>query len=262
MTATQFCHPILAAARAEIGGKLMNTRTRFLIGGVGALVPILLNLVVVDLETQLQSVTMLSVTSYLLRTCALFAVGGIVVTVFNSDEHVPAKLFQLGIVAPALLTALLNGHNVDVTKLNKPNVAARAMSDASTSAAKFGWRWPDLISSAYAQAEEKSAKQFKEFTLPDETPVQQITRGFFGTTTRNIWFVIAGSYLEPQNAERQAKEFHAKGFDAEVYLPWGDNKFYAVVIGAQMNLKDATALQAKAVKAGLPSDTFLWTFPQ
>lgn len=244
----------------------MNARARFLTGGVGALVPILLNLVVVDLDTQLQDVTALSVVSYLLRNIALFVVGGIVVTFFNASEESPPKLFQLGIVAPALLTALLNGHNVDVSKLSQDGVHARATPDARAASSSVSWHWPDLISSAYAQTEATATatatKDYKSFKPPVETPTQQITRGFFGTTTKNVWFVIAGSYIKPENAEREARELRAKGFEADVYQPWGGNKFYAVVIGALLPLQDAAALQAKAIKAGLPPDTFLWTFPQ
>jgi hypothetical protein len=240
----------------------MNARNRFLTGGLGALVPILLNLVVVDLQTQLQDVTALSVVSYLLRNVALFAVGGIVVTFFNASEQAPAKLFQLGIVAPALLTALLNGHNVDVTKPGLAGVRVGATPQARAASASVSWHWPDLIGSAYAQPAAPATPDFKIFQPPVETPAQQITRGLFGSTARNVWFVVAGSYLKPENAEHEAKALRAKGFDADVYRPWGDNKFYAVVIGAQLPLPDATALRTRAVQAGLPADTYLWTFPQ
>lgn len=55
-----------------------SPRTRFMIAGLGGITPVLLSLVVIDLETLLLDVTPLAVVSYLIRVLALFAVGGLV----------------------------------------------------------------------------------------------------------------------------------------------------------------------------------------
>jgi hypothetical protein len=237
----------------------MNLRHKFLIGGLGALVPVLLNLLVIDLEALRLSITPLVVASYGLRVLGLFIVGGIVVTFFNRDEQVPAKIFQLGIAAPALLTALINGNNV-----NLPRMAQAAPQSAASASA---WHLPDLIPSARAQtpapaARAAAAPAFKTFTLPEETPRQQIARGLWGTTQKNVWFVVAGSYLDKSQAEQRALQLRRKGFEADVYLPYGSNPYYAVVIGAQLTAPDATQLRNRAVTAGLAADTYLWTLPR
>ncbi|MCQ8131025.1 hypothetical protein, partial [Methylomonas rivi] len=89
----------------------LSDRQRFLFAGLGGIMPTLLNLIVIDLETLLLSVTLLSVLSYLIRVLALFAIGG-VVGWLNRSECDPVKLFQLGIAAPALITAAMNGGRV------------------------------------------------------------------------------------------------------------------------------------------------------
>ena len=45
---------------------------RFLFAGLGGLAPLLLNLVVIDLQTLLLDLTLLAVLSYLMRVLALF----------------------------------------------------------------------------------------------------------------------------------------------------------------------------------------------
>lgn len=92
--------------------------------------------------------------------------------------------------------------------------------------------------------------------------MQQVYRGLFGATPKNVWFVISGSHPTREAAEKHAAEIRGKGFPAEVYAPYGNNPYYAVVIGSQMTLSEARQLRLKAIRSGLPKDTYLWTFPQ
>ena len=216
---------------------------RFLFAGLGGLAPLLLNLVVIDLQTLLLDLTLLAVLSYLIRVLALFALGGIVGWL-HKTECDPVKLFQLGIAAPALITAAINGGQVTIPE--KPADSHRQSTG--------------IVSVAYAQT--AAEERVKTFSLPRETPAQQIYRGLFGATPKNVWFVIAGSHLTLQAAENQVAALHKRGFPADVYAPYGGNPYYAVVIGAQLTREEARQLRAKAVRAGLPGDTYLWTFPQ
>lgn len=225
----------------------MSTRTKLLIGGLGGVAPVLINLVVIDLQTLLLDLTLLAAISYCVRVVALFAIGGIV-AVLNKTENNPFKVFQLGIAAPALITAAINGSHVTIPEQPSPHAAATGSGHRIA-----------LISSAFAQPDQQEIKQF---TLPKETAIQQITRGLIGSTPSNVWFVIAGSHLKKEDAEAQAAKIRAKGFAADVYAPYGDNPYYAVVIGAQLTRTEAQELRMKAINAGLPQDTYLWTFPR
>ena len=65
----------------------MKTYKKILIGGLGALTPIIMNLLVIDLEVLLLNVTLFAVLGYTIRVIILFYLGGI--TAFlHKDEHV------------------------------------------------------------------------------------------------------------------------------------------------------------------------------
>jgi SPOR domain len=176
------------------------------------------------------------VISYAIRQLALFSIGGLVGLLNREDD--PLKLIQIGIAAPAMITAMLNARQVPI-----PNAQAR------------------INLTAFAYAQELPQSQLKTFTLPQETVGQQISRGLFGSVPTNVWFVIAGSFSIREDAIKQAEEVRRKGFKADVYLPYGDNKYYAVVIGAQLTRPQAAQLRSRAIQAGLPADRYLWTFP-
>jgi hypothetical protein len=232
----------------------LGTRKKCVIGGLGALAPILLSLLVIDLETLLVRITPLTVFSYLIRVTALFGVGGLV-AILNKEENDPWKIFQLGIAGPALFTTVINGSNVTLPK-NSANAEA-------VSSIAIGYTEKlSPFASAYAQTPGAEDKKIKKFSLPKETPSQQIARGLFGSTPKNLWFVIAGSHLKQEDAARQAEQIRAKGFSADIYESYGGNPYYAVVIGAQLTRSEAEQLRLKAIQEGLPNDTYLWTFPR
>lgn len=222
----------------------ISGRDRFLFAGLGGIAPVLLSLIVIDLQTLLFDLTVLAVLSYLIRVLALFALGGLVGWLHQTERD-PVKIFQLGIAAPALLAAAINGNRVTL-----PQVPPEAPVQGSL----------QLVLPVYAQP--RPEPEVKQFSLPKETPMQQVYRGLFGKTPNNLWFVIAGSHRTQEAAANQAREFRRKGFEAEVYAPYGGNPYYAVVIGAQLTQAEARQLRLKAITAGLPQDTYLWTFPQ
>lgn len=215
-----------------------------MIAGLGGIAPVLLSLVVIDLQTLLLDLTLLAVLSYLIKVLALFAIGGLVGWL-NKTESDAVKLFQLGIAAPALITAAINGGRITLPeKATEPSVSSSI----------------SIVSQTYAQP--TLAQEVKQFSLPQETPRQQIYRGLFGATPKNVWFVISSSHPTQEAAEKQAADCRKKGFSADIYAPYGSNPNYAVVIGSQITLSEARQLRLKAIKSGLPQDTYLWTFPQ
>lgn len=67
-----------------------------------------------------------------------------------------------------------------------------------------------------------------------------------------------------EDAEKQAKQISEKwqGFEGEVYAPYGEDPYYAVVIGANLTYQEARQLRQRAIAAGFSKDTYLWTFPK
>src|SRR5437762_7282901 len=79
---------------------------RILIGALGAFTPILMNLLIVDFNV-IPTLTKYDFIGYSVRTLVLLFIGGIV-GYFNKSERNMMKLFQLGLAAPALITASIN----------------------------------------------------------------------------------------------------------------------------------------------------------
>ena len=245
-----------AGADVRARGDKLGDRQRIIAGGLGALVPVVLSLIVVDLETLRLEFTLLSVLSYALRAAGLFFLGALVGWA-HKKEHDAFKVLQLGMAAPALLTTLINANRVSV-----PQTPQTAPTQASTL-----W-FPGVIQSAYAQPPTPTAAAtpqtptIRQYKYPAETPAQQIKRGLFGVTAKNVWYVVVASHLKAQDAETEAAQVRAKGFVAQVYAPYGTNPYYSVIIGANLTQSDAQKLRTQAIQAGLPKDTYLWTFPQ
>ncbi len=94
----------------------MTPRKRFLIGGGGALMPVLVSILAVDVATIIDSdsgMTTGNVVGFVIRYIILFVVGGVVAWL-HEDEQKSFKLFELGIAAPALITSLVTAQGVVV----------------------------------------------------------------------------------------------------------------------------------------------------
>src|SRR5262245_17192775 len=83
-------------------------KRKVVIGGLGALTPIIISLLVVDLGVVFKGVTTVVFLTYTIRVLVLFYLGALVACL-HKDENDQLKLFELGIAAPALLTVLING---------------------------------------------------------------------------------------------------------------------------------------------------------
>lgn len=221
----------------------MQTWKKIFIGGLGALTPIIMNLLVVDLDALLADLTGVRIAGYLLRVIILFYLGGIIAYLHKS-ENSPVKLFELGIVAPALITAMLNASNITLPK-DKGNGATSSTSSI-------------IISTAIAQPE--GAEQ-KKFSFPKRSTAEQLWQGVTGAVPHNLWFVIVDSFDDLDFAKKQAGRINKAGvFKADVYEPYGDNKNYSVVIGENLERGAAEIVKQRAIEAGF-SNTNIWTFP-
>lgn len=226
----------------------MKTSRKILIGGAGALTPVVMNLLVVDFNVLFLNLTLVAGLAYLTRVAILFALGGLVAFLYQ-DENSPLKLFQLGLAAPALITSLMNGGQVEIPKV-PPSAQVRPSASLQ------------LIPSAYAQTAQK--REIKTFSLPKESYGEQFQRGFTGAVPKRVWFVIAASYPNRESAQREAdritKAFAAKGFKAEVFSPGAGNSSWSVVLGSNLTSDEAQNLRQRAFTAGVSKAPSVWTF--
>ena len=136
---------------------------RFLWGGLGALAPTVISLAILDHASVADYIShidqkTIELGGYGFRVLALFAIGGLW-AFFHRSEVEPLKLFQLGIVAPAMITGMINASNVSGQA--RPGDSA--------------WLgFPALIASAHAQ-------EVTPPPPPDQpSPVDQFIQGFLG----------------------------------------------------------------------------------
>lgn len=101
----------------------LTIRERLMIGGLGALTPVMANLLVVDLKHVLAEAELYSILGYIIRCSVLFVIG-VVVAYLHDDETNKVKMFQFGMGAPAMLLVGLNGSQVADSDTQQKQIAA------------------------------------------------------------------------------------------------------------------------------------------
>lgn len=246
-TARQY-HPRHAGPQTETH---LTGRQRIILAGLGALVPIVLNLLVVDLGTVFSSATAITIATWTFRVLVLFALGAITGWM-HQQEHDRVKIFQLGIVAPALLTSLANGTNVEKHGREAPGSKPSPVSQ--TGAIDLGSLF---VSTAWAQ----EGEVVYSFTKPPEESVRaQVVRGLTGKVTGGNWFAC----VRPSFAsEREARDFANRiasrlRMTARVYAPsGGPNQGYVVAVSDWVSEPDASAKAQELRKQGI--DAYAWS---
>ena len=225
----------------------MSNHKRFLIGGVGGIAPVLMFLITIDLDRYFVETTTLKMLGYVIRGIALFSLGGLI-GYLHDDELKAFKVFELGLAAPAMIAGFITTASINSNSAGSANL--KIHSSYST------------LSSAHAQVPKKQS-EIKKFSLPIQTSTEQFFDGFLGLTPNKVWFVIVGSYLNVEDARNQADQINSRfrDYKAEVYAPYGENPYYAVVIGANLTQTEARTLRDKAIKAGFPKSSYYKTFP-
>ncbi len=238
----------------------MGSLQKFYIACLGALTPIITNLLVVDLNTTLHNLSVIEGITYAVRLVALCAAACVVVFL-NSDEERPVKLFQLGIMAPALLTSLINGAAISV-KANAQESASIRIQPPLPKQTNF----PSLVGSAFAQATPLPAPQtapVKDCLLPAElSTAQQVLKGLIGVVPDNKWYVVVGSYGALPGAAQEAaaiRERFGSRYSVSICKPLGGpDTQYRVAIGENLTYSDGTRLKIEATAAGFSANTWLW----
>ena len=163
----------------------MTALNRFLWGGLGGLAPILATFVILEahtiglyLEELRQGGSLLTLVGYGVRVVGLFVVGGLWAGLHKSEID-PKKLFQLGIVAPAMITGRISASNinastseVEMTSLERPAAMAQ-LAERSTGGEV-------MTRSVMSQREEPQPDQSGQPRPRDTEPVRSFIRGLLG----------------------------------------------------------------------------------
>lgn len=90
----------------------MTPQRRFLLGGAGAVLPVMISVVTLDIATYVSGgFSWSQIIGITIRYSLLFLVGGFV-AYLHDDEDKPFKLVEIGVAAPALITSLVAGNAV------------------------------------------------------------------------------------------------------------------------------------------------------
>ena len=235
----------------------MDTRTRFILGGVGGLAPIILFLINLDWDRYVAEASTWTTAGYVVRTILLFALGGFV-AYLHEKEQKPITLFLVGVSAPALIAGYISTANPVFSQYSYAQPQKAREQKKPDSASNF------FIRSALAEPlPSTNSAAIKHFTLPPQSAASQFVEGLLGVAPRNVWFVIVGSHLDQVAAEKQAEKINRDHSDyhADVYAPYQGNPYYAVVIGANLTQQEARNLRDRAIRDGFPDDSYYKTFP-
>jgi hypothetical protein len=223
--------------------RITASQKRFLIGGLGALLPSLLYLLTLDFEAVFSKLTPPVVLGVLVKTIVLCVVGG-AWAYFHAGERSQVKLAEFGMLAPAIISGLVSGYAAKV---------APEQAFISTPV-------------AYAQTVQRE-EQIQQFLPPEESAQEQFLRGLTGQRPTRVWFVIVSSHPTLEEARSAARVLGERGlltpgFEADVYAPSGGYPSHAVVTGAHLTLSEAEDLRQRAIAAGFPMSTQVWRLAQ
>jgi hypothetical protein len=81
---------------------------------------------------------------------------------------------------------------------------------------------------------------------------------------RSVWRVVAYTYKHQQQAADMVAEISGKhsDLDASVFSPGGKNSVYLVTLGGAMDRTQAMKMRDKAIRLGMPDDTYVQNFSE
>lgn len=227
----------------------MDTKQRILLGAIGGLTPYLVTLLSIDFKSVVGSYELLDWVGLVVRSLVLIFLGALVAYLHKTETE-QFKVFQLGLAAPALLSTFINGNSGNNEALPTPvdNQASYSI---------------NILASAYATDVEQYVNKGM-LRAPKVSASSRFFRGLFGTklktSEKEVYFVIVGSHTQQEDAEKQAKALAKKHYEAKVYRPYLYSNYYAVVIASNVTKAEAEKIKEKAIKDGLPKDSYIWTY--
>lgn len=210
----------------------MTRREKFFFGGLGAIVPIAINLIALDPKTTFLAFNVAVFGGYVIRCLVMFGLGGL--SVCFDEEVNPRKLIHMGIAAPAMFASLIATSNVTPPP-----------SQASTAQLS-------IVHSVYA-SEPGRELQPKDFADKEPGVVQQVYKGFTGQKPDGTHYLIihesddilqAKSFAKEMLSELDKKDLlqYEEGkppLTVQLYLPYKDVLKYSVVLAERLSHEEA-----------------------
>lgn len=220
---------------------------RYLTAGAGACLPLLVGYWA-DRDTFFsQPMVLATMVSVAFSTLGFFA-AGVAAAWFYPDEHHRLKLFQLGLAAPAMFTAMTAAQP---RESGRSPLAADERPAAETVAAALA-----LVTPAYAAEPVQQVYSFAE--KPQEGLGRAILRGITRDAPRygDTFVYLSERFPTAAAASARAAEI---GVPSRVYGPGGPLPGFVVVFGDWLTPADAGEVLADVQRRGVHAD--LWTRP-
>ena len=232
---------------------------KMILGALGALTPVLLNLYAVDFEKLFmnQEITVPYLIGYVVRILILILYGSLI-AFFHRDEHNPVKLFQLGIAFPAIVTILLSGANQRQIQYQTPqtNTNTQQTPSVGLNAATSVYR---AVFAQYQQPVQPIEPiKVNEFDTVRPSPFVQFLQGFLGTMPQNNTFaVLIGGEMAWYDAlnDYQFYSHNYPNFKVQLYYSYENKNKYILVLGSNLTEAEAVQLQTTAHRNGLLTTT-------
>ncbi len=164
----------------------MTTTRRFLWGGIGGLAPILATFLILEgeiigryLSDLASGGSAMTVIGYTVRVIGLFVVGGLWASLHKSERD-PKKLFQLGIVAPAMITGMISASNLNTKTGMVPRSGDMASVQVERPAPAPTARAPSAGGTSSRGVILNSEQPQTDRPPPDPNPVESFIRGLLG----------------------------------------------------------------------------------
>jgi hypothetical protein len=151
----------------------MSKIQKCVLGGLGGVSPLIVNILAIDYHVTFTDFSINVALGYLLRVLILFFVGGLIAYLHNENNKI--RIFEIGIIAPAILIGYINGSSA--LKVSS-NVVGELI----------------CVSTIYAQT---STDIPEKISVPKESGLQQFQRGLFGSKANiNDSLVIVGKSMD------------------------------------------------------------------
>lgn len=222
--------------------KQLRTHTRMFWCGIGALTPIAINLLTVDVQTVFVAVSTAVLLGYAIRALSLFLIGAFV-ALWHPDEHRPKRLIEFGIAGPALLTSVMNGANSPMFHPTDEVAAVQVAEPAE---------WKPPVIQRVSLWQDTSVFSFR--VQPAESVGSAFLRGLTGRASSGTWFVYLNqTFASSRDAHLRARDLRSKlSLEARVYEPGGPVPGYTVVLGDWLTEGEAHQMSARLKEMRLP----------